>query len=107
MRQSATRQGIYGARGCPGFTLPGTRRQPPLTDTPQRPPRKRTSGVQPKLLTINDAAVYLGMSRRTVERIARAGQLPVVRADDGRRRFNVTHLDAYIEAHTEYPEETA
>lgn len=48
-------------------------------------------------LATNDAAAYLGMSRRTVERAAAAGSLPFSRDPfTGRRRFHRTDLDAWV-----------
>jgi excisionase family DNA binding protein len=52
--------------------------------------------IEPALLTVSEAATYLGMSRRTVERIAAAGVLPVVQLADHRRRFRRSDLDEYI-----------
>jgi excisionase family DNA binding protein len=55
--------------------------------------------VQPAALTVDQAATYIGVSRRTMYRIsaeAGTGGLPVVHIR-GRRVFLRRHLDAYLE----------
>jgi excisionase family DNA binding protein len=54
--------------------------------------------IVPALLLVSEAAAYLGVSRRTLERIAASGVLPVVqlKGADHRRRFSRKDLDAYI-----------
>ena len=48
------------------------------------------SRLYPRLLTIDQAAVYLGRTRQATERLASSGRIPTVRAD---RRVLVDRLD--------------
>jgi transcriptional repressor of dcmA and dcmR len=49
------------------------------------------------LLTLDEAAAYLGVAKITLRRWTRAGQLPCVRVGNRRdRRFRKQDLDAYI-----------
>ena len=55
------------------------------------------TSVKPRLLTMEQAAVYLGRTREAVEHMIAAAKLPVVRAD--RRVFlDVRDLDRWIDA---------
>jgi excisionase family DNA binding protein len=55
------------------------------------------SAVKPRLLTTEQAAVYLGRTRDAVEHMIAAAKLPVVRAD--RRVFlDVRDLDRWIDS---------
>ncbi len=63
--------------------------------------------VEPAALSVNDAAVYLGISRATLYRItAERGTGPSVLRPTligGRRLFQPKHLDAYLDAQTVKP----
>jgi excisionase family DNA binding protein len=51
---------------------------------------------EPRLLTVEQAASYLGRTKASVQHMISAGRLPIVRAD--RRVFlDVRDLDAWIE----------
>lgn len=52
------------------------------------------------VLGIAEAAAFIGVSRRTMERIAATDVLPIVEYGDKRRRFRVVDLDDYVHAHT-------
>jgi excisionase family DNA binding protein len=49
-----------------------------------------------RLLPVAAAAEYLGVSRATVERLVRRGELPVVKIG-GSTRYDVGDLDSYID----------
>lgn len=54
------------------------------------------------LLSLTELAQQLGRSRRTLDRLARAGEIPVVRI--GRRYFfRLGDVEAWIRAHTVTP----
>jgi excisionase family DNA binding protein len=54
--------------------------------------------VRPRLLTVEQAAVYVGRSKDAVHHMIASGKLPTVRAD--RRVFiDMRDLDAWIEEH--------
>lgn len=56
--------------------------------------------VRPRLLSVEQAAVYIGRSKEAVQHMVSAGRLPIVRAD--RRVFlDVRDLDAWIEQNKE------
>ena len=61
------------------------------------PPQEATSfGDQfRRLLSIELAAEYLGVSRATVERLVFRGELPIVKIG-GATRYDVDDLDGYI-----------
>jgi excisionase family DNA binding protein len=52
--------------------------------------------VRPALLTVNDVARTLVVSRDTVDRLVRSGALPTVRVGD-RLRFRPEQIDRYLE----------
>ena len=53
------------------------------------------------LMTLDEAAAYLGVAKITLRRWTRKGDLPCVRIGKrGDRRFRREDLDAYIEANT-------
>lgn len=61
-----------------------------------------SSPKQRRLYTTKQAAVYLGVSERTLWTMANSGEIPSVRFGSGRRqsvRFDVADLDAWIEKH--------
>lgn len=52
---------------------------------------------RPELLTIQQAADYLGLSRRTIELWMRNGKLPAVRLGPRTRRIRADDLAALIQ----------
>jgi excisionase family DNA binding protein len=60
--------------------------------------------IRPRLLTIEQAAAYIGRSKEAVQHMTAARKIPVVR--DGRRVFlDVKELDRWIEQNTEPADE--
>jgi excisionase family DNA binding protein len=60
--------------------------------------------IRPRLLSIEQAAVYLGRTKEAMQHLVACRKLPVVR--DGRRVFlDVRDLDHWIENHTEPAED--
>ena len=57
--------------------------------------RQHDRPVAPALVTINEAATYLGVARRTVDRLIASGALPVVRVLTA-PRIRLADLDAMI-----------
>jgi excisionase family DNA binding protein len=54
--------------------------------------------VRPRLLTVDQAAVYIGRSRDAVQHMVSSGKVPTIRAD--RRVFiDVEDLDRWIREH--------
>lgn len=49
-----------------------------------------------QVLTLNEAASYLAISRATLYRLIGRGALPVVRVTEARRGITRADLDAYI-----------
>jgi excisionase family DNA binding protein len=65
-----------------------------------RPNNNGTSPVTPRLLSVSEAATYLGRSKASVQHLAAQRRIPVVR--EGRRIFlDVRELDRWIAANTE------
>jgi excisionase family DNA binding protein len=63
----------------------------------QRLPAGSGAGVQPRLLTVNQAASYLGRTKAATQHMVASGSLPVVRHD--RRVFlDRLNLDRWIES---------
>lgn len=58
---------------------------------------ERIQIIRKRLLTIEQAADYLGMSDDTVERLVAAGRLVPVRGLDRRVRFDIRDLDGLVE----------
>jgi len=59
-----------------------------------------SASIVPRLLTVDQAAAYLGRSKEAIQHMTAARKLPVVR--DGRRVFlDVRELDKWIEESTE------
>ena len=52
-------------------------------------------GWRRRLIAVDAAADFLGVSRATVERLARRGELPIVKVA-GATRYDVEDLDAYV-----------
>ncbi len=59
------------------------------------------AGVRPRLLTVEQAATYVGRSEDAVRHMIHAGKIPMVRAD---RRFylDVEDLNRWIESNKEH-----
>ena len=58
------------------------------------------TAVTPRLLSIDQAAVYLGRSKASVQHLIAQRRIPIVR--EGRRIFlDIRELDAWIAANTE------
>ena len=56
--------------------------------------------IRPRLLTVEQAAAYIGRSKEAVQHMTAARKLPTVR--DGRRVFvDIRELDRWIERNTE------
>lgn len=53
---------------------------------------------EPALLTVSEAATVLTVSRRTVERLIKAGRIRVVHPSPGRIAITDRELQAYIAA---------
>jgi excisionase family DNA binding protein len=54
------------------------------------------SAVRPRLLTVEQAAMYIGRTKQAVEHMVSSGKVPTVRAD--RRVFvDIRDLDTWIE----------
>ncbi len=63
-------------------------------------PHTPAGAIAPRLLTVEQAATYLGRSKASVQHMVSAGRLPIVRAD--RRVFlDVRDLDTWIEQNKE------
>jgi excisionase family DNA binding protein len=58
---------------------------------------ERLQTTRKRLLTLEHAAEYLGMSDDTVERLVASGRLVPVRGLDRRIRFDIRDLDRLIE----------
>jgi hypothetical protein len=54
-------------------------------------------GIQPRLLSVKQAALYLGRTEKATYNLAATGGLPTVRAD-ARLMFDVQDLDRWIDA---------
>ena len=60
--------------------------------------RKDTITIRPRLLTVKEAATYLGRSIPSIRELVWAGSLPIVRV--GRRiHFDIFDLEKWIEQH--------
>ena len=57
-----------------------------------------SASIRPRLLTVEQAAVYIGRSKEAVQHMVSSGKMPTVRAD--RRVFvDVEDLDGWIREH--------
>ena len=59
---------------------------------------RKLPAIQPRLLSIRDAAVYIGRSKRSMETMVAAGEIPTVRYG-GHPRIDIRDLDVWIECH--------
>ena len=57
--------------------------------------------IPPRLLSLNQAAAILGISRRTLDRLLSARKLPSVQVSEGRRTISARDLEVYIATHRE------
>jgi excisionase family DNA binding protein len=61
-------------------------------------PQATQSLLRPRLLTVKQAAVYLGRSEKAVYHMAKRGAFPIVQTEAcGRVMFDVQDLDRWIE----------
>ena len=58
----------------------------------------KSGAVAPRLLSLDQAATYLGMTKAALKYKALDGQIPSVRADK-KYRFDKQDLDAWIQDH--------
>lgn len=59
---------------------------------------RRTPGIEPRLLTLEDVAIYLNVSAAQAYALVRSGELPAVKLGGrGVWRVDRDQLDAYIE----------
>jgi excisionase family DNA binding protein len=66
----------------------------------QRLPATSSPSIQPRLLSVEQAATYIGRSKAAVQHMIATKRLPVVR--DGHRVFlDIRELDRWIEANTQ------
>ncbi len=54
----------------------------------------------PPMLTRDDTATYLAVSKRTLDRLVQAGELPAYRIG-GHRRFRIEDIDLFIKKRME------
>lgn len=59
------------------------------------------SNLPDRLITAEEAALYLGYSEGTVRNKASAGEIPFTKLPSGALRFRISALDAWIAAHNE------
>jgi excisionase family DNA binding protein len=55
---------------------------------------------RPRMLTREDTAAYLAVSKRTLDRLVQAGDIPAYRIG-GHRRFRMEDLDSFITSRRE------
>ena len=63
-------------------------------------PKTKSKSVSPQLISVADAAAYLSVSPRTVRRLIKKGEIPVVRIGSA-LRIAIAVLNAYIALRTE------
>lgn len=69
---------------------------PPVVEEPEE--RRRTPGIEPRLLTLEDVATYLNVRVAQVYALVRSGDLPAVKIGGrGVWRVDRAQLDAYID----------
>lgn len=56
--------------------------------------RRQDSGSRP-MLTRDDTAAYLAVSKRTLDRLVQAGEIPAYRIG-GHRRFRIEDIDSFV-----------
>jgi excisionase family DNA binding protein len=55
--------------------------------------------ADPKVLSIEDAAKVIGVSKATLKRLIDSGNMPSVLIGPRRRVVLITDIDAYLQAH--------
>lgn len=55
---------------------------------------------RPRMLTREDTADYLAVSKRTLDRLVQAGDIPAYRIG-GHRRFRIEDIDSFISSRRE------
>jgi excisionase family DNA binding protein len=55
---------------------------------------------QRPMLTRDDTAAYLAVSKRTLDRLVQAGEIPTYRIS-GHRRFRIEEIDLFIKSRKE------
>ncbi|MGI8863892.1 MAG: helix-turn-helix domain-containing protein [Solirubrobacteraceae bacterium] len=68
-------------------------------DNPQHAGASEMTAVRP-MLTRDDTAVYLAVSKRTLDRLVQAGELPTYRIS-GHRRFRIEDIERFIRSRKE------
>lgn len=63
---------------------------------PARTPQEPRNGAGAYLLTLDEAAAVLRLSRRSVERLAASGRIRVVHPAPGRTCITRREMDAYL-----------
>lgn len=75
----------------------------PGTSDQESAPSRAAEMVASGLLTIDQAAAYLQISRSTLERWRDARLVPYIQLPNGRTRFSQKGLDAWIETRHRRP----
>jgi excisionase family DNA binding protein len=73
----------------------------PITSRRDRPPSAAQVPIQPRLLTVDQAAAYVGFSRRTVLRMVEGGKFPQPLRPLGPGtdpRWDMREIDRWIDA---------
>jgi excisionase family DNA binding protein len=68
-------------------------------NNPQYAGASEMTGVRP-MLTRDDTAAYLAVSKRTLDRLVQAGELPTYRIS-GHRRFRIEDIERFIRSRKE------
>ena len=68
-------------------------------DNPQYAGASEMTAVKP-MLTRDDTAAYLAVSKRTLDRLVQAGELPTYRIS-GHRRFRIEDIERFIRSRKE------
>jgi len=63
-----------------------------MSPAPQRPRNQRS-----RLLSVGEAAAYLGVSAASLRKWSDAGLIPVLRTPGGQRRFALADLDRFMQ----------
>lgn len=66
----------------------------------RRHPAYDTNHLPRAMLTRDDAAAYLAVSKRTLDRLVHAGDIPAYRIG-GHRRFRIEDVDSFIASRME------
>jgi excisionase family DNA binding protein len=68
-------------------------------DNPQYAGASEMTAVRP-MLTRDDPAAYLAVSKRTLDRLVQAGEIPTYRIS-GHRRFRIEDIERFIRSRKE------